>query len=463
MRSEDKMVENIGRVLENALGTGHSRELLESQKRALLNVMNGRNKRSRQFPWMQIGLSVAAAIVLVSIGTFFIQREHETIPYAVGGESVSSDGWVRNRLGASISINFENGTRFALAPRSIARVVESKKRTVRIELGDGSLSANVHGNGKTDWIVLAGPYVVKAVGTRFSVGWMAKRGALDVNVSNGRVSVNGIGLGTQGVILEAGYYLRAESKRRHVEINATISRNEHIKTVGGDAPDKSQTRGAPDTPKKPEQHNARLAQGTESFAVKHASRDAFDSLTSHTEPDPSVHIAQPIEPENQTKPLPTWERLYRLGDLTHAVAALNPEELDVLEKQTDLDVIWKMANAARHSKRPAIASRLFEVIRRRDNGTIRAQISTYFLGKIALESNRDLDRSRRWFTLYLKETPNGELVEEALGNLIEICDEADRNDEAIQWAKRYLDHYENGLFSRRARKVLETRSGSKNK
>jgi hypothetical protein len=74
---------------------------------------------------------------------------------------------------------------------------------------------------------------------------------------------------------------------------------------------------------------------------------------------------------------------------------------------------------------------------------------------VAAEIDSNPREACRWFKIYLTESPNGDLAEEALGRRMDICQKAGMTDDARRAAKTYLDRYPDGVFREQAESLLK--------
>lgn len=395
---------------------------LEMCKQVLRNELQRSPAIPNNMVLIRMGIAAAAVALAIAVG-FVIWAGPDKISYRIGTHRPTSHNgaWISSGIGAPIPIVFDNGSRFELATNSAARVVESNNKQVRLDLSQGRLDANVNGNGETEWIVQAGPYEVKVLGTRFSVHFSSIRNQLEVEVASGKVAVNGTQMST-GVLLKTGQRLVA---------NATGTQ---VQTV--------------DEPKHPA--------GEGSLVSSKSSKNEGNPLDSS-----DTKIETPTAIENKANSsvakvqVPKWRKHANAQEWPEAVKAMDNQTAISIAQSRELDLLWSLANAARYSERPQLATLFLNQIRLRFGDTSRGKTAIFLLAKTALDAHKDLPNARKWFLTYLKTIPNGALAEEATGYLMEVCLKMNHMEESAQFAQTYLENYQTGPFANRARRIRD--------
>jgi hypothetical protein len=360
--------------------------------------------------------------------------------YRVGenGGTPNQDAWIENRLDDRLPIVFENGSRFDLLTGSRAKVVTRSEEEVMLDLGRGRLLAEIEGNGVTEWVVAAGPYRVKVLGTRFLVAWDQGAGRLDVEVSAGRVVVEEVDRARKRIALAAGEKLSADRGSGKIVIaprTASFKPEAGSKQAGearktAERPETSPRRGAPET--------GALGRGTSLDGVR------------------ETPLADERHPVETTAPGEgsSWKRLVRREDWRGAVDHAGAREIREMADEATQEALWHLANTLRHQRRGAEAVRLFKALRRRFPEASRAGTALFLIGKIHLTLFRNQAGARQWFVQYLQEVEAGDLREEALGHLMEICSSLGDRRCAKEHAERYLKQYRGGVFHTRAQSIM---------
>jgi hypothetical protein len=150
-----------------------------------------------------------------------------------------------------------------------------------------------------------------------------------------------------------------------------------------------------------------------------------------------------------------WKALCLARDYGGAVSAAEEQGIDGLVATLEREDLWRLGNAARYARRPAISEKIYLAVRSRFAGSGRAATAAFMLGRIQLDERGDPDGARGWFERYLEEAPSGPLAEEALGRLIDACDKAGHGEEAAARAREYLSRHQDGPFAKLAESVLQ--------
>jgi TolA-binding protein len=93
-------------------------------------------------------------------------------------------------------------------------------------------------------------------------------------------------------------------------------------------------------------------------------------------------------------------------------------------------------------------------LRTRFAGSSEAGTATFTLGKMAFERQSDYAQAASWFATYVKEQPNGPLLGDAAGRLIEAHDARGDRSAARRAASAYLRRFPDGPYATKARSIL---------
>lgn len=93
-------------------------------------------------------------------------------------------------------------------------------------------------------------------------------------------------------------------------------------------------------------------------------------------------------------------------------------------------------------------------LRKRFPGSNEAGTAAFTLGRMAFDQQADYGQAARWFTAYLAEQPNGPLMGDASGRLLEAHDRQGDKAAARHDAENYLKRFPDGPYAKRARRIF---------
>lgn len=115
-------------------------------------------------------------------------------------------------------------------------------------------------------------------------------------------------------------------------------------------------------------------------------------------------------------------------------------------------VSW--ANRERLAGRIASARSALLALRKRFAGSSEAATAAFTLGRMAFEQQADYGQAASWFASYLAEQPNGPLMGDAAGRLIEAHERRGDKLAAGHAAEAYLRRFPDGPYASKARRIL---------
>ncbi|HWB80822.1 MAG TPA: tetratricopeptide repeat protein, partial [Nannocystaceae bacterium] len=148
-----------------------------------------------------------------------------------------------------------------------------------------------------------------------------------------------------------------------------------------------------------------------------------------------------------------WRALPADGRYRDALAAAESLGFATLCTSLPDDQLLRLADVARFARRPARAIEALDAVRTRFADSDAAATAAFERGRIAL-AQKAPDEAAKWLALYLRERPDGALVREATGRLIEALQGARQLDEARDVARDYLARYPNGPHADLATRVI---------
>ena len=444
-------------------------------------------------PAIVVGISVAVVALLLSMFLFTGARP---IPFTLAGHRALGvvGVWLTTGAGEASQLNFDMGnTHFLINPESKVQVSRSDETAVELVLENGSLLAEVQGNGATRWSVSAGPYMVTVMGTKFLTTWNERDKVFDVRVDKGTVLVEGIGISANGVQVTTDQHFRAVQKAAFYAVKNTKAGDYHpdelamvsrtarsgdtvIWPVGSMGEVDGASRDDHGDPKtvdasNPTQTDAMHAT-SDNLAGQHGGEDDLQTADekasekwsdSHRLLGDRRKGAVSDDEKHRSKSkwvsggsnTAGWLQHYRQGNYQSAMEAAREAGLDALLSTLTVNELWMLIHAARTVGEDAVATDALITFRNRFPDNAKAKRAAFLLGKIHFDQSRDLVVAARWFSVYLSESPDGPLADEALGRLMMIHDRQGLSQDAKRAAQHYLVKYPSGSYADNAREVLE--------
>jgi transmembrane sensor len=360
---------------------------------------------------------LAAAVAVCSALAVGLLRRPSALAVTVGSSGSAPLGaWLGAPDGDSLPLDFSDGSRFELTPKSRARLVALEEKSARVELGEGRLHVHVIPGRSNDWRIDAGPFGVRITGTRFDVSYRAVDDAFELSVDEGQVELTGCVFG-KGRKLAAGQRVRASCKIPRLDVSYR---------------DGQSLSGAPmASPAAPTLELERAPVATEAATV--AAKPA----------------AAPPAPA-------TWLALARAGKSVEAYAAAQREGFGDVCQKTDAESLTLLAEVARHAGAARQSELALVTLRRRFPGSAEAGLAAFGLGRLQFDEFGAYAAAARSFRTYLKERPGGPMTREALGRLIEASQREGDARGARAAAERYLRDYPSGPHAKLASRLVSS-------
>lgn len=165
---------------------------------AIQSLLPGRRRaRSiRRWTGRLAGPAIAAAVVAlwVSFGP-----RHVRLTYVADGCTIAAgDGHVSAGAVTGGRIVFGDGSKIALDPGGRGRIfVQDGISSARFVLESGAAALDVVHRRETNWVVEAGPFVVRVKGTQFRVSWTPVERHFRLDMNRGEVVVSGPSMPTR--------------------------------------------------------------------------------------------------------------------------------------------------------------------------------------------------------------------------------------------------------------------------
>jgi TolA-binding protein len=419
MTDESAALRALGKklALEQDKALANGAELAAAERRWLDAATPLRPRHKGSLGW----LFAAAAFVCLGAWIVITKVEEPSAIHLVsrsGTDELLVGSWTSAPLDRPLPLRFSDGTELLLGPRSRARVIEASDTGAHVIVEAGSAKINVVPKQNADWKLSFGPFLVKVVGTKFSVDWNPDEDQFRLVLHEGRVHVSGCVLG-DGRLLLPGDRLDASCKDSHFEISSGGARRHAADAL-------AEPSGS--APQDPPPASSATPRASESAAVARG------------------------EPKRSARP--TWRELARANSYAEAFAAATELGFGAECERASAEDLILLADAARFSGKPTPATQAYQTLRRRFAGTALASRAAFALARQAFDQRGAYAEAARWFETYLQEQPNGPFTREALGRLMESQNRAGDHARARQTAERYLVRYPKGPHSLVAQKLV---------
>jgi len=411
--SDDAVVREVGRLIEQgARRTVDVDTDADGRARFVARVCRERRAGTprREPRAIVVVLAAALATVLAVSLWMLIPRRHVT--YAVDGTALASGGFVQAPANADASVHFSDGSVVVLSPGTRGRVREVRERGARFTIETGTADVHVaKREGGADYIIEAGPYAVKVIGTRFTVAWDPSGDHLHLDLAEGSVVITGP-LAENGVGLRAGQIIDLDASGVRVHESST----EHVTaaSTSGDAVDAS-----PAT------------------AEAVASSDAAPSASSTS-----------AAPRGAT-----WATEVAAGDYDAVLRDVDARGVAATLESVGAGELMTLADAARYGGRPGLANDALRAVRRRFPGTKPASTAAFLLERMAEDGGR-VDAALSLYDATLSE--GGTFAAEALGRKMMLVKRRSGDGAATPIARQYLSAFPRGAYADAARALVSS-------
>lgn len=389
-------LEQLGRDLRSELGSP-----TKAWERRQWERLRHEDLVPRRHRRMVLAVALGAALVCLVAGAWFYQAEENPV--------ASSTGVWLTADSMREPYRTKDGSSIALKEHARGRL-STLEGSRRFDLHQGLAHFSVN-PAKVPFVVVAGEYEVRVVGTKFSVRYDPPA-AMDVEVERGIVRVH------------------LSTSQRSVELRA------------GD----------------------RLSVGKDRFVLEHGEPDASSQAPAASaqpgvvverEPGPKPSAAIPSEASAEPS-LPEWQALHRKGQYRAAFQAAKKLGFDRLLGELGPRQLADLADAARLSGDSTAAIKALETLGRRFPGTALASDAGFLVGRLHAEHGARAQAIQH-FEAYLRRGANARYSVEAMGRLVELYSAQGNAAQARTMAKRYLQRAPHGPYQRLARSVLGER------
>ena len=314
----------------------------------------------------------------------------------------------------SVPVSFSEGSTLVLHDGGRIRILSLEAGATHVLVEDGIVDASIvhRTTGRTRWEFDVGAYQVTVNGTKFRIEYQSNTRALRVSTEEGQVTVTGGSLDTPKMV-SAGESL---------------------------------------SPAEPHRQPRRSRTGRKPWP---ALRWLIRPPAMADSAAPMADSAAPQAPQlTKVTHDGGWQELLAAGRLRDGLRAAERADFDQVCQSATAKELLALAEAGRFfgpSKRAVAA---LGALRRRFPRSPDAGTAAFTLGRIALEKEGAYSQAANWFEIYLREQPNGPLMGDAFGRLMEARLRSGDSAGARASAEQYLRRFPAGPYAAEARDIL---------
>ena len=397
-------LEATGRMVREALDRelgGEAEAELRAVRARLVDRWTVGKVPSRPVPLRRLGWVVGAG-GLVAGATALVLMLSVRRPLTFTLEGVGSSAKVGDLVEATGSVparlTFSEGSEVVVQRGGRVRVLGTERATPRVLLEAGSLDATITHRAERPmtWRFDAGPFFVTVAGTRFDLSWDPASHALSLGAKEGAATLAGGCVNGQRSV--------AAGERVTVSCVTVTSR---------------------------------------------ASTPAGRVLETAA---PEELEAAPVPAERPTRLL--WREALARGQRDVALREAIRADFGKVCRSATSHELLELADTARLSRRLPEARRALLTLRQRFPHSSDAATAAFVLGRVDFEQRQRYQDASGWFAAYLEENPQGPLMGDALGRLMEARERAGEHEQARRDAAKYLGRFREGPYAREARALL---------
>jgi TolA-binding protein len=413
MESREAGLNELGNRIDAVLAEAtRPADQIRSARTALLEEVTSGTRRGSRWSFLRVGRKAfaVAALGLASAAAAGFWFYNQPLSFEVGGTGVTAGLSVpiAAERGESVPLRFSEGSSVVLHPGGRVRVLGTKSTGAHVLLESGSIDVAItHRERETaDWKFDAGPLSVAITGTKFRLAWSPRDQTFNLVLSEGSVSVSGACLP------------QPKSVRAGEQLELTCGLPEPLASAG-------------------------------------TAPEAEAALDEPAAPMPAAPAPAAPAPESSGAPAERgWRELLENGELASALAAAERADFEAVCRTASQTELLELADAARLGGDFSKANLALNTLRRRFPRSANAAAAAFSLGRIAFERRGAYAEATRWFATYLEEAPNGPLMGDAVGRLMEARQRQGDLAGARADAERYLARFPKGPYASVAKRLL---------
>lgn len=364
--------------------------------------------------WSAMALA-AASVALVAGGLWLTVGRSATsaVNFKVVGADLGNRNYVVAPADAPTRMKFSDGSSVELEPTSRLRVQQLTPHGATVVLERGRSVTSVEHHEGSNWKVLAGPFEISVVGTRFQTDWDPATETLSVDLYEGTLKIEGQRLGE----------------------SATLQKGQRFRAIG---------------------HNTSwsispIESGSDTVVSAPSATDEAQPQADLSEGEPGGAAALVASPKPSRPGLTEWASAMARGEFDRVVSEAEARGIaSCLEQCSTVDVRI-LADAARYTRRFGLAEQALQALRRRSPAE--APSAAYLLGALNESQGRSM-AALRWYEHCVAEAPAGRVVSEAQAGRLRMLVATNQIDAAKSAAQLYLKEHPRGVGEPTARKIL---------
>ncbi len=386
-------------------------------------------RRGRRWPAWSAWSAATCAVLLLVLGVVrWINPPVAALTYDIRGGTVLEGGYLKESADTGITLTFNEGTRFELAPGTRGRLRSVDEAGVRLGIEHGLASFDVTPSVGRRWLVEVGPFVVAVKGTAFTVSWDPANEQFELQLRHGEVLVSGPVSGGE-LTLNTGQRLVVSLPKSETLITQLRSDDTRDGSAWNPTPHTTST-----VPPAPSEAPSDVSDDKAETELSTAQAPSASRAKSGTERRWGEELAKG-----------RWDSIL--------------QDVERVGIQTTLDTassedLFILANAARYRRRIDLAARALHAQRRRFPQSPRALDAVFLLGRVEEARGSNVSRALTWYDDYLAHAPTGAYAAEALGRKMTIVGKLSGPAAARSIAKDYLLRFPKGSYAGSARAFL---------